>query len=81
VSITDDLQAAALRPFGSAGTIAVASASAGADLLIHGRSYAATEQAGAALVRALRDGRLPREEARASAARVLALRSDVPRPP
>ena len=81
VSITDDLQAAALRPFGSPGTIAVASARAGADLLIHGRSYAATEQAGAALVQALRDGRLPRAEARASAARVLALRADVPRPP
>jgi beta-N-acetylhexosaminidase len=81
VSITDDLQAAALAPFGHPGPIAVASAGAGADLLIHGRSYAATEEAGAALVRALRAGRLPRDEARAAAARVLALRADVPRPP
>ncbi len=81
VSITDDLQAAALAPFGHPGPIAVASAAAGADLLIHGRSYAATEEAGAALVGALRAGRLPRDEARAAAARVLALRADVPRPP
>ncbi len=81
VSVTDDLQADALRPFGDPGGIAVASAAAGADLLIHGRSYAATEEAASALRRALRAGRLPRAQARAAAARVLALRAGVPRPP
>ncbi len=81
VSVTDDLQADALRPFGDPGGIAVASAAAGADLLIHGRTYAATEEAASALRRALRAGRLPRAQARAAAARVLALRAGVPRPP
>ncbi len=74
VSITDDLEANALRRYGSAGQLAVASARAGADLLILGRSAAATEQAARSLASAARDGRLPRAALEASAARVLALR-------
>jgi beta-N-acetylhexosaminidase len=80
VSVTDDLEATALRPFGSPGRIAVASARAGTDLLLFGRTAAATERAAAALRAALRDGRLPRAEARAAAARVLALRAGLARP-
>jgi len=74
VSITDDLEANALRRYGDAGALAVASARAGADLLILGRSAAATEQAARSLEAAARDGRLGRAELGRSAARVLALR-------
>ncbi len=74
VSITDDLEANALRRYGAAGAVAVASARAGADLLILGRSAAATERAARSLKAAARDGRLPRAGLEASAARVLALR-------
>jgi beta-N-acetylhexosaminidase len=74
VSITDDLEADALRRHGAIGRVAVLSAQAGADLLILGRSAAATEQAARALEAAARDGRLSRAALEASAARVLALR-------
>lgn len=74
VSITDDLEANALRRYGGPGAVAVASARAGADLLVFGRSAGATEQAAAALEAAARDGRLPRSALEASANRVLALR-------
>jgi len=74
VSITDDLEANALRRYGGAGALAVASARAGADLLILGRSAEATEQAARSLAAAARDGRLPRAGLEASAARVIALR-------
>jgi beta-N-acetylhexosaminidase len=74
VSITDDLEANALRRYGGPGALAVASARAGADLLILGRSAAATTQAARALEAAARDGRLPRARLRESAARVIALR-------
>ena len=74
VSITDDLEANALHRYGAAGALAVASARAGADLLILGRSAAAAERAARSLEAAARDGRLPRAGLEASAARVLALR-------
>ncbi len=74
VSITDDLEADALRRYGDAGALAVGSARAGADLLILGRSAAATEAAARGLEAAARDGRLDRAGLEASAARVLALR-------
>jgi len=74
VSITDDLEANALRRYGDAGAVAVASARAGADLLLLGRSAAATAQAARSLEAAARDGRLPRAALETSAARVLALR-------
>ncbi len=74
VSITDDLEANALRRYGDAGAVAVASARAGTDLLLLGRSLAATARAARSLQAAARDGRLPRAGLEASAARVLALR-------
>ena len=74
VSITDDLEANALRRYGAPGALALASARAGADLLILGRSAAATEQAAIGLLAAAREGRLPRAGLVASAERVLALR-------
>jgi beta-N-acetylhexosaminidase len=74
VSITDDLEANALRRYGDAGAVAVASARAGTDLLLLGRSLAATARAARSLEAAARDGRLPRAGLEASAARVLALR-------
>ncbi len=54
--------------------MAVASARAGTDLLLLGRSLAATARAARSLEAAARDGRLPRAGLEASAARVLALR-------
>lgn len=75
VSVTDDLEANALRPYGGPGALAEQSARAGADLLLFGRTYAATESAATALERAARAGRLDRDELEASAARVLALRA------
>ena len=74
VSITDDLEANALRRYGAPGRLALASVGAGADLLILGRTAAATEQAARSLEAAARERRLPRAELEASAARVLALR-------
>jgi beta-N-acetylhexosaminidase len=74
VSVTDDLEADALRRFGRPADLGVASAAAGADLLLFGRTYAATESAAAAIERAARAGRIARKDLEASAARVLALR-------
>lgn len=77
VTITDDLQAAALKPFGGPGQLALRGARAGDDLLLFGRTYAASVQAASALQAALKSGRLSMAEARAAAARVLALRKTV----
>ena len=74
LSSTDDLEADALRRYGAPGRLALASVGAGADLLILGRTAAATEQAARSLEAAARERRLPRAELEASAARVLALR-------
>jgi beta-N-acetylhexosaminidase len=74
VTITDDLEAAALRQFGTPAQLAVRSARAGADLVLFARTSAASAQATAALRRALQSGALSMSEARAAAARVLALR-------
>jgi beta-N-acetylhexosaminidase len=77
VTITDDLEAAALRQFGTPGQLAVRSARAGADLVLFARTSAASAQATAALRPALQSGALSMSEARAAAARVLALRRAV----
>lgn len=74
VSITDDLEAGALKPYGDAGRIALRAAAAGNDLVLFARTYNASVQAGAALTAALKNGRLSMSEARAAAARILALR-------
>jgi beta-N-acetylhexosaminidase len=81
VTITDDLQAAALKPFGGPGQIAVRGARAGDDLLLFGTTYKASVQAASALTAALKSGRLSMAEARASAARVLDLRRAVANSP
>jgi beta-N-acetylhexosaminidase len=77
VTITDDLEAVALRQFGNPGQLAVRSARAGADLVLFARTSAASAQATAALQRALASGALSMSEARAAGARVLELRRAV----
>jgi beta-N-acetylhexosaminidase len=77
VIVTDDLEATALASFGGPGPLAVRSARAGADLLLFGRTYAASVQAQHALEEAIRSGRLSRGRAEAAARRVIALRRDV----
>ncbi|HKN93100.1 MAG TPA: glycoside hydrolase family 3 N-terminal domain-containing protein [Thermoleophilaceae bacterium] len=77
VTITDDLEAGALKPYGSPGQIAVKSAAAGNDLVLFARNYSSSEQAAKALTAALRSGRLNMSEARAAAARILALRQSL----
>jgi len=81
VSVTDDLEASALRRHGGPGRLATLSASAGVDLLLFGRTYRATEQAAAALQRAVRAGRISRRSLEQGAERVLALRRNLPKPP
>jgi beta-N-acetylhexosaminidase len=73
VTISDDLEANALRRFGDPGRLARRGVHAGIDLLLYARSYAATERAAAALER------LPRSDLEAGAERVLALRASLPR--
>ncbi len=71
VTISDDLEADALKPYGNAGRLARLGVRAGIDLLLYARSYAATEQAARALER------LPRAELQGGAERVLALRASL----
>jgi len=77
VTITDDLEAAALERYGSAGRLAVRAAGAGDDLVLFARHYSSSVQAGAALAAALRNGKLSMTDARVAAARILALRRTV----
>ena len=74
VSISDDLEATGLDRYGDVGEVAVQSARAGVDLLLHGRTAAATDEAAVSLGAAVRARQLPRAELRASARRVLELR-------
>lgn len=76
VSITDSLDAAAARAWGGRGEVARAAAAAGADLLLYGDWRTAASVHGD-LVAALRRGRLDRAGFERSAARVIALRTDV----
>jgi beta-N-acetylhexosaminidase len=77
VTITDDLEAGALRQYGRPGQIAVKGAAAGDDLVLFARNYKSSVQAGSSLTAALRSGKLSMAAARASAARILALRQAV----
>ncbi|MTD45457.1 beta-N-acetylhexosaminidase [Conexibacter sp. W3-3-2] len=79
VSITDDLEADALRSRGTPAQLAVRAARAGVDLAILGRRAQSAVDAHAALTREIATGRLPRAEAEASAQRVLALRTGLRR--
>lgn len=77
VTITDDLEAGALKPLGNPGQLAVRAAAAGNDLVLFARNYSSSERAGRALTAALKSGRLKMSEARAAAARILALRASM----
>jgi beta-N-acetylhexosaminidase len=73
VSISDDLQSAAARAFGTPAEVGRAAAAAGTDMLLF-RHYGAAGQAGAALRAALRSRALDRGEFERSAQRLLDLR-------
>jgi beta-N-acetylhexosaminidase len=78
VSVTDALDTPALAAAGSPAGVAVRAARAGADLQLYTGYGAGVAAAGAGRT-ALRAGRLPPSEARASVARVLALRDRLAR--
>lgn len=75
VSITDDLDVAALDRFGSASRVGLRAAQAGNDLLLFAQSYGNGAGAAGAMVRAAQSGALGRVDLEAHAARVLALRA------
>jgi beta-N-acetylhexosaminidase len=76
VTITDALEAGALRSSGSLGNRGVLAAGAGMDLLLYaGRNVSDGVSGLSALVAALRSGKLSRSAFNASVARVLALRA------
>ncbi|MBX5443339.1 MAG: beta-N-acetylhexosaminidase, partial [Solirubrobacteraceae bacterium] len=79
VTITDDLEAGALAPFGGPARVAELGVRAGVDLLLFAGSYAATERAAAGLERAVAAGRLTRDDLAEGARRVLALRARLAR--
>jgi beta-N-acetylhexosaminidase len=79
VTITDALEAGALRAFGATANRAVLAAGAGMDLLLCAeQNVAQGTNAENALAAGLRSGRLGRAAFTASVARVLALRAGVP---
>ena len=80
VSISDALDTPALAPFGGVADSAVVAAGAGTDLLIYTTEFAAGDAAARALTRAIDDEILPRERARESLARILALRTGLAGP-
>jgi beta-N-acetylhexosaminidase len=77
VSITDALDSAAVRAFGSPTEAAVAAVRAGVDLLLYTEAEPAAE-AQRALVRRLRSGALSRTSFEEAAGRVLSLRHRLP---
>jgi beta-N-acetylhexosaminidase len=80
VTITDALEAGALRGYGPAGHRGVLAAEAGMDLLLcSSRNVSEGAQVLSALTTALRDGRLNRAAFSASVGRVLALRARLAR--
>lgn len=78
VVITDDLDVAALRPYGRAGRLAIDATVAGNDLLLYCQSATSADKALDATVRAVGDGRISREQLEASVRRILALRNALP---
>ena len=75
VSVTDDLDAAGLRPLRLTGRIGLRSARAGNDLLLYAGGYATAARSYEALVRDAVAGRLSAAANRAAVRRVLALRA------
>jgi len=78
VTVTDALDTPALAPFGGTAAAAAAAAAAGCDVILTG-GYAQGARAAAAMAAGLRSGRLREGPFRASVARILALRADLPR--
>jgi beta-N-acetylhexosaminidase len=78
VSITDALESAAVSAYGGPAKAGLAAAEAGTDLLLF-TEYRAAARAGRALLHGLRSGALARRPFEASVARVLRLRTRLPR--
>ena len=77
LTITDSLNAPALRPNGGPGPVSVGAAAAGVDLMLVTSERAATDVQ-RSLIHAFRTGRLRRDPARRSVAHILALRATLP---
>lgn len=75
VTITDDLNVAALTSYGGAAALGVRAAQAGNDLLLYAQSAADGARALEAMTAAVRSGAIGRASLRAAVARVLALRA------
>ena len=76
VTITDALEAGALKDFGTTGNRAVLAAQAGADLILTGsRNIQQGDDAAAALAAALSDGTLAQGTSRDAEARIAVLRA------
>jgi beta-N-acetylhexosaminidase len=79
VTVTDALEAGALRPYGTIAHRARLAALAGMDLLLcAGHSVGEGQRATGGLARAYRDGLLSRRSGEAAVARIAALRGSVP---
>ncbi len=78
VTVSDDLEAPAFASRGGASGAALAATRAGVDLLLFARTYDGADRAADALADALRSGRVDRDDAEASLARVLSLRAALP---
>jgi beta-N-acetylhexosaminidase len=74
VTVTDDLQAAAVRHYGSPAQLAYFAIRAGVDLPLFAQTFGAGAQAATGLERAVRDHALTRAQLEEGARRVLALR-------
>jgi beta-N-acetylhexosaminidase len=80
VTITDGLEAGALRPFGTIQNRSLLAARAGMDLLLCSvQGYTEGEQATAGLESGYRDGQLSRAAFTAAVQRVVALRASLRR--
>ncbi|HET6505974.1 MAG TPA: glycoside hydrolase family 3 N-terminal domain-containing protein [Baekduia sp.] len=80
VTITDDLQAAAVVRYGSPAQLAYFATKAGVDLPLFAKDYATGARAAAGLEKAVEQGALKRADLQSGAARVLAWRADLQQP-
>jgi beta-N-acetylhexosaminidase len=79
VTVTDALEAGALRPYGTIAHRARLAALAGMDLLLcAGHSLGEGQRAAAGLARAFRDGQLSRASGEAAVTRIASLRAQLP---
>jgi beta-N-acetylhexosaminidase len=75
VIITDDLQSTAILTLGSSSAAGVAALGAGCDLLLYGGNLAGTRQGLAAVVKAVKQDKLSRDQIQASYDRITALKT------